>query len=175
MRDIIVLGFDNSGKTTLTGQLQQLYDYTVQGSTGPVSKQVQLDFINQAITNQDPIIYERFPYFEELVYGPALRGKSNFEKYDLLWVYLKQWNPIIIYCRPEPEVIFDFGDREQMGGVIERSSELLMRWDTLIFELIREGWTVIPYNYKVDRSLERLYYKINKEQENDYGPIKGNI
>ncbi len=38
--------------------------------------------------------------------------------------------PLIIYCRPPEEKIFNFGDREQMYGVFEKRIDLLFAYDT---------------------------------------------
>lgn len=143
---IIILGFDNTGKTTLAKRLNGDLLWPVVKSPGPVTYEEQEAFIKKAKTGY---IYERFPLFEEMVYGPILRGRSNFDWEDGNTKRLKNIVlPQIIYCRPPREVIFDtLEEREHMEGVIEHNERLLAQFDEIALKLFADGWMVQVYDY----------------------------
>ena len=156
---IIVTGMDNSGKTTLVQQLLgelnrnpfEKRKFQVVNSPGPVAKEIQENWVvNQVTLEQEERftnIYERFPLLEEVVYGEVLRGNPLFTYGDSYFKLLKKANPLIVYTRPSRERIFNFGDRPQMDGVIEKSTELLAAYDDLIFKMMSEGWKVVVYDF----------------------------
>lgn len=145
----IVVGMDNTGKTTLCEDLSYRLGATHVAPMGPgFSRETMLDNIMVYMNRHENVVFERFSIFEELVYGKILRGKSKFtfEDIDLI----KKFHPVIIYCRPSKEVIFNFGSREQMKGVIEEKEKLIKAWDNLIFDSL-EGFKVIKYDWTKDK------------------------
>ena len=158
---IIVLGFDNTGKSTLSHTIAKDFDRKVINSLGPVPKSKQVEFMIESIKNEG--LHERFPLFEELVYGPILREESNFSLDDPIALKLKLKEPTIVYCRPPRDIILNWGQREQMDGVIEGSIALLNAWDELMFQLIADGWTVLPYNWTEDGAYNQLKENIKTE------------
>ena len=161
LKMIIVLGFDNTGKSTLSHTIAKDFDRKVINSLGPVPKSKQVEFMNKSIENEG--LHERFPFFEELVYGPILRGESNFSFYDPIALKLKLKEPIIIYCRPPRDTILNWGQREQMDGVIEGSVALLNAWDELMFQLIVDDWNVLPYDWTKDGAYNELKERIKQD------------
>ena len=147
---IIVLGMDNTGKTTLCRELSKALGYKHVNSLGPkVSYMEMTGFINDTLESKEPMVLERFCFFEEMVYGKILRGESKFHWDDIYHQKLKAADPLIIYCRPSLEKVLDFGDREQMEGVIEKSGKLLLAFDDLYFSLAKRGFNnVITYNFE---------------------------
>ena len=119
---IIVVGMDNTGKTTLVNQLKEFYKCESIKSPGPnYTRQEMIDEIKKDLDLPNKVILERFSILEELVYGNVLRNHSKFRLDDMDWV--RDYDFIIVYCRPEDEVIYNFGDREQMDGVIKEKIE----------------------------------------------------
>ena len=161
-RKIIVLGMDNTGKTTLVEQLSNEFNCDHIKSLGPgYTKEEMKEEMLRKLNIEDLVVLERFSIFEELVYGPILRGVSKFDKSDI--EEIREYNPIIIYCRPSDETIFNFGDREQMEGVIEEREKLVRAWDKLILELkLNYQFDILTYNWTNKRALMRLKNEIKK-------------
>ena len=145
---IIILGMDNTGKTTLALKLSQELDLPIIKSCGPnVTKNEMDNFILENMLSQEDDIYERFVFFEEMVYGSILRGKSKYSYKDELFQNILNSDAIIIYCRPHKRTIKQWNNREQMEGVIENSDKLLKRYDKVIRKAEKRGLKVIRYNY----------------------------
>lgn len=143
---IIVVGMDNTGKTTLVNQLKEFYKCESIKSPGPnYTRQEMIDEIKKDLDLPNKVILERFSILEELVYGNVLRNHSKFTIDDMDWV--RDYDFIIVYCRPGDEVIYNFGDREQMAGVIEEKEKLVEAWDNLMIDLARIGFVIIPYDW----------------------------
>lgn len=151
---IIITGMDNSGKTTLAKKISEATGSPVVHSAGPDMSQDEkriwtLDYLAKEMSNPSRIIYDRFMPLEELVYGPILRGKSDFSVSDVIMEDLKSVRPVIVYTRPSREFILKDNGREQMEGVKDHGSQLLAMWDELFFYLMTHGWTVVVYNFEM--------------------------
>jgi len=150
---IIVEGMDGTGKTTLVQQLAHRLDVRPRkfvGSLGP-NDDLRLVLVNRtkleiaelesASATGGPIhiqrLYDRFPLISEAVYGPILRGRNFFGGlYYPLRSRLLALKAVIIYCRPEREVIqANIQKTPQMEGVPEYFDELLNAYDKLFVEL----------------------------------------
>lgn len=149
---IIITGMDNSGKTTLANTLSQEMGMPVVKSIGPNATRSEQDvwLLDQLIREKNlpgTIIYDRFLPFEEMVYGNILRGESHYTLGDYYLTQLRELKPAIIYTRPSSDIIFNFGDREQMPGVIDQKEKLLRAWDDLMWNLQARGWDVTVFDY----------------------------
>lgn len=146
---IIVLGMDNTGKTTLCNQLSEALGYEHVNSLGPkVSPWEMMNFIDHTMKSENSMVLERFCFFEEMVYGKILRGHSNFGWDSTYLETIRDAFPLIVYCRPSREKIFSFGNREQMEGVIEQKEKLLAAFDDLYFKLCCNGFFVTIYDFE---------------------------
>lgn len=148
----IILGMDNTGKTTLAKELSQSMGLPIVNSCGPnhTKSEKMLWVLDQLVREglyPSFVIHERFLPFEEMVYGPILRDGSIYSLEHIHLQELRLHNPMIIYVRPSDERILNFGSRAQMAGVIDKAQELLSAWDSLIFKMVREGWHVVYYDY----------------------------
>lgn len=158
---IIVVGMDNAGKTTLCNELAHKLSATHVEPMGPgFTREAMLDNILLYMNRNENVVFERFSIFEELVYGKTLRGKSKFSADDINLI--KKYKPIIIYCRPSNDVIFNFGNRAQMKGVIEQKEKLLKAWDSLIYDTL-SGFKIIKYDWTKDKLGNLLPGGINNE------------
>lgn len=147
---IIVLGMDNTGKSTLVSELSERLGIPSKKSLGPATHEEQSNWIMNQVALKESIIYDRFVPFEEMVYGGILRDKSNFYFSSDEVVKLKDKKPLIIYCRPTKETIKSFGEREQMDGVIDQSDNLIEAFDYMSYQMVTRGWNVVKYDFEND-------------------------
>lgn len=154
---IIIVGMDNSGKTTLGKGLKEKLKCELVKSPGPLEVEEQREWVMEQLIKVsnlnlkgEQIIFERFAILEELVYGTVLRNKSNYSYKGVYMRLLKGHRPTIIYTRPSNADILNFGDRPQMKGVIEDSQKLIATFDELMFKMLCDGWNVAPYNYRIN-------------------------
>ena len=143
---IIVVGMDNTGKTTLVNQLSEYFKCESIKSLAPgYTRQEMIEEIKRKLELPGIKILERFSILEECVYGKVLRNNQKFTIDDMDWI--RDYDFVIVYCRPDDNVIYNFGDREQMVGVIEEKDKLVKEFDNLMIELSRRGFIVIPYDW----------------------------
>lgn len=168
---IIFTGMDNSGKTTLATEISKELGLPLVKSLGPDHTRDEkhlwfLDQMTRETAFPGSVIFDRFLPFEEMVYGKVLRGDPIYSLDDPYMRSLKDLDPTIIYTRPSSEVIFNFGDREQMTGVVETKEKLLIAWDDLMWRLINSGWRVLVYDYTTDQNnLVMEFFDHYKEEE----------
>lgn len=163
-RKIIVIGMDNTGKTTLVEDLKRILQVGSIKSTGPNrSRSEMTSEIFDNLANENVIILERFPIVEELIYGKILRNNPKFEFSDLIRVN-EMYHPLFIYCRPSKSKILNFGEREQMSGVIENSEKLIKGFDHLYLKMMEEDFDIIRYDYENNIPIELVLYYTRKEK-----------
>ena len=134
-RKIVIIGMDNTGKTTLVNDMKNILKIESIKSPGP-------NFTKEEM-------------YEEIIYGEILRHNPKFNFEDLMQIKEK-YNPIFIYCRPKKENVFNFGDREQMEGVIEQSKKLLEAFDNLYNRMIQNEFDIFRYDYNVSTPEEMV-------------------
>lgn len=156
---IIIEGMDNSGKTTLVNYLASEIPCEMMRSPGPNTPEFLASWVMIMIQRQAslPVLFDRFPVISEAVYGTVLRGKNALDLYGdrTFTVILKALHPLIIYCRPPFDRILDFEGRDQMVGVKEKALILVDKYDYLMDNMRKEGFTIITYDY-TSQSLTRL-------------------
>lgn len=160
---IIILGMDNTGKTTLANYLHEITDIVKINSEGPKLTKLEMEAVIYAnMTNSHSLILERFCFFEELVYGKVLRGKPKFSFKDPIFQYILDAKPLIIYCRPNVEDIKNWRNREQMEGVIDKADELLHQWDKVIKKARKHGLYIFRYDYTKDYNWLRILHEYDR-------------
>lgn len=155
---------DNTGKTTLVRDLKDLMRVESITSPGPnITKEKMCNIIETNLSKDNLIIFERFSPIEEIVYGKILRGSSKFN-FKYLDIINKTFHPVFIYCRPKREDILNFGEREQMPGVIEKSEKLLKEFDNLYNKMIQKNFDIIRYDFRISTPKEMVlkYERITK-------------
>jgi hypothetical protein len=169
MNPIIILGMDNTGKTTLQKELVKAFknrgvDAQALKSPGPGPKKVLMEWVLSNIHNQfyesRVNIYDRFTCIDQQIYGPICRNEFDTD-YDMVTEVLLEGistesRPMFIYCRPDKESILGFADgREQMEGVVENGREILEKFDELYFSLKAKGELIELYDYRTS-SVDKL-------------------
>lgn len=171
---IIVEGMDNTGKTTLieaiTNHLQQgEVPFFHRKPRGPGSRGQDLTEIHTMLESTGVRIYDRTPVISELVYGKVLRGEGSLGNQS--WHFLQlllRIEPLIIYCRPHDDAIFNFGDRPQMAGVIEQKQKLLERYDFMMNAIRNLGYGQLVFTYDwqtmdLEEMVRLVMLKVRKE------------
>lgn len=155
-RKIVIIGMDNTGKTTLVNDMKNILNIESIKSPGPnFTKEEMYEEIITDLSKEELVILERFAIVEEMIYGDILRNAPKFNFEDLMQIKEK-YNPIFIYCRPKKENVFNFGDREQMEGVIEQSKKLLEGFDNLYNKMIQNEFDIFRYDYNVSTPEEMV-------------------
>lgn len=161
-KKIIIIGMDNTGKTTLAETLSKELNLKLIKSTGPkVTKEDMVSNMLENLESSEDLIFERYNLFEEIIYGNILRGESKFSLEGFVYSQTILHQPLIIYCRPSKEKIFNFGSREQMEGVIEEKEKLLEAWDKLYLK-IQENIEVYRYDFDIQTLNFMVEYVANK-------------
>ena len=155
-RKIVIIGMDNTGKTTLVNDMKNILKIESIKSPGPNFTKEEM--YNEVITNlsrEELVILERFAIIEEIIYGEILRNAPKFNFEDLMQIEEK-YHPIFIYCRPKKKDVFNFGERDQMEGVIERSEKLLEGFDNLYNKMIQKDFDIFRYDFNVSTPEEMV-------------------
>lgn len=163
---IVVEGMDNTGKTTLVNKLAEEFDLKVVKSPGPVDQGLEnsLKWMQETLENKDlQVIYDRYPLISERIYGPIIRKKDILAPYwDKLVRKFLLREPLLIYCRPPIKDILNFGEREQMEGVIERAEELAELYDEYMKWFSKKmGTRFVVYNYRDSDSYTNVRNRVS--------------
>ncbi|MGL4253979.1 MAG: hypothetical protein ACRCR2_08045 [Fusobacteriaceae bacterium] len=179
LNPIIIIGMDNTGKTTLVSNLETGLNNFIETvkesvpsskfskaevelikSPGPLDRKEMHNWcydqiIRFGLPNDKVRIYDRFGAIDEQIYAPIVRGNNNIDHVQFLTELIKTAplgaKPLFIYARPHKDKILGFEDgREQMKGVIENGAELLTAYDELYFQLLNEQHNVMVYDYTRD-------------------------
>ena len=167
---IVLIGTDNSGKSTLAKNLSSLWgEYKggleIVNPLGPKPLSEQLNHMNNCLLQAGNKVIDRLPLFEEEVCGPIFRKESSFKYVPTCYkaLYLSQID-YVIFCDPGMEAITNWGSRKQMSGVKENIDKLYQGYQSLISELeVYFGDRLMTYNYTQDNlgiGLRMIYNKI---------------
>lgn len=160
---IIVDGMDNTGKTTLAYTLCEEFGLTYLHSPSEYKYDFSrmVDWAIIQLGSRSKAVYDRFSPITDLVYGPELRGGTPYlsnPRAKAVLELLKHTPHLIIYARPPREKIFNFGERDQMEGVIDNAERLLDRYDGLVIKLAQQGFGIVRYDYTRDSGTASLGY-----------------
>jgi hypothetical protein len=166
---IVVEGPDNTGKSTLVDQLQRHFCLPI---IRPVSYNKVYDKGEQEVikytewmlkdfetSKQQTLIYDRHPLISANIYEKIIINRNSIllnQRYNALTYEFAKINPIIIYCRPSINTIFNWGDRSQMAGVKENITQLIQQYDYMIPRIKSYGFDVLYYDYTDAGAIEVL-------------------
>jgi thymidylate kinase len=153
---VVIEGPDGSGKSTLIENLRgdqtKAYFVILRASRYPpdgrgypyvyAARELARDFIY-------PVICDRFHPISESVYAPVLRGGDEWNLRTILFDL--ETVDLIVYCRPPAKTIHEgVKQNKQLAGVVEKTDDLIDRYDRLMDHLMREGHKVLTYDWTVD-------------------------
>lgn len=178
---IIVEGPDGGGKTYLLKVLvKQLQEWALNlnvkepakiiHSPGPLEQGLFQWAVNALDRAKEPVVFDRFPFFSEPVYGQILRHKMllSEEEFDELKIRLIEWDPLVIYCRPPLATLKQSSlVMEQMGGVLENLQAIIKSYDQM-FPYWMGIFRVFHYDFTQVSSKELLPTVINEFIREDY-------
>lgn len=163
---IIVEGPDNSGKTTLSNRLAKDLDFEVIHSPGPLDRGVKMIswLFNEMVQQKEGVIYDRISLISDMVYANIIRSEDSFytkRGYIQGFKELLAATPhLIIFCRPSDNTINNFGEREQMDGVIDNTNSLIAGYEARMTEYIWDNrFNVLIYNFELGEKHYQLLLK----------------
>lgn len=169
---VVVEGMDNTGKTTLMKKLESLMGISGHMSNGrPHSIEEMFTRMEGYLSQPGISLHDRIHCISDQIYGPIVRKENPFltPRGGRIFQEFKKIKPVIIYARPPREMIFDFGTRDQMPGVIDNSVRLLNAYDELIQNMIHEGFDILVYDYTDKLSYQELQEYIIERMEKFHG------
>ena len=126
----VIEGPDNSGKTTLAQRLaKKLGGIYVKGEyvNQPEVEVIRLHAWLRESPGSRLIICDRHPVVSDPIYGTVVRKTQSMLSPGFCLGMSQYYN--VVYCRPPRDNILNFGDREQMEGVIRQANELVDAYD----------------------------------------------
>lgn len=126
----VIEGPDNSGKTTFAQRLaKKLGGIYVKGEyvRQPEIEVIRLHTWLRASPGSRLIICDRHPVVSDPIYGTVVRKEQSLLSPGFCSGMSQYYN--MVYCRPPRDKILDFGDREQMAGVIDEANDLIDAYD----------------------------------------------
>lgn len=140
---VIIIGADNTGKTTLVSKLKTNHEDEVLFQNfqyDEIKDDTSDDYYGRVVdlfTSNDKIVFERFTPIDELVYGKILHPNDKHRLEDLdKYFKNNRFDFLLVYCRPPSDVALNFGDRAQFNGVKEHGEELLHSFDEVYAKII---------------------------------------
>lgn len=154
--NVVIFGFDNSGKTTLSNQLvDQLnlngFKTSYVHSPGPITIEGMKKFMEDNLNDNsvEVKVFDRLPIIEEYVYGPILRNENRFADPEYSKSILDKVD-LFVYCYPGLFTILNWGERDQYPGIKENALSCINQYNKLSVKLKQEGYNIKEYNFRCD-------------------------
>lgn len=162
--NIVVYGCDNSGKTSLANHITEKFNFEyVRSKGGPkMESQEVLNYLEENLTSPANKVFDRFSIIEEYANGLVLRGKDRFQEEFRDKNHFMDQVDLFIYACPSMETVKNFGDREQMAGIVENIEKLRVMYEIFTLNEVAVAgrnlfifdWTKDPSYSKFDAWLE---------------------
>ena len=164
LHSILLEGPDGAGKTCLFERMVGLWDFKSAGHDGGPPESAH-EAVGRLVDfeSQDPAVRDRCPAISDIVYSKALnRDPKLTEKEYKFW--LKNFKPLVIYCRPPREVLNHAPIREKPHKtakhayqVAKERDRIIRNYDSLMVEWSEDG-TIggIEYDWTVDEDGSKL-------------------
>lgn len=167
--NIVVYGCDNSGKTSLANHIAEKFNLEyVRSKGGPsMSTQEVLQYLDKNLDEGDKV-FDRFSIIEEYTNGLVLRGKDRFQDEFIDKESFLNRIDLFIYACPSMEAVKNFGDREQMDGIIENIDRLREMYRVFtVNDVISADRSLIVFDWTKDRDYAEIDQAIQFWIENN--------
>lgn len=166
--NIVVYGCDNSGKTSLAKAIAEKFrmEY-VRSMGGPnMNTQAILNYLDENLREGNRV-FDRFSIIEEYANGLILRGRDRFQDEFIDKEKFMNSVDLFIYACPSMETVKNFGDREQMEGIIENIDKLREMYRVFtINEVICAERKLIIFDWTTDQDYQKIFSAIEFMKEN---------
>lgn len=167
--NVVVYGCDNSGKTSLANHIAEKFNLEyVRSKGGPsMSTQEVLQYLDKNLDEGDKV-FDRFSIIEEYTNGLVLRGKDRFQDEFIDKESFLNRIDLFIYACPSMEAVKDFGDREQMDGIIENIDRLREMYRVFtVNDVISADRSLIVFDWTKDKDYSEIDQAIQFWIENN--------
>lgn len=167
--NVVVYGCDNSGKTSLANHIAEKFNLEyVRSKGGPsMSTQEVLQYLDKNLDEGDKV-FDRFSIIEEYTNGLVLRGKDRFQDEFIDKESFLNRIDLFIYACPSMEAVKNFGDREQMDGIIENIDRLREMYRVFtVNDVISADRSLIVFDWTKDRDYAEIDQAIQFWIENN--------
>lgn len=167
--NVVVYGCDNSGKTSLANHIAEKFNLEyVRSKGGPsMSTQEVLQYLDKNLSEGDKV-FDRFSIIEEYTNGLVLRGKDRFQDEFIDKESFLNRIDLFIYACPSMEAVKNFGDREQMDGIIENIDRLREMYRVFtVNDVISADRSLIVFDWTKDRDYAEIDQAIQFWIENN--------
>lgn len=155
---IIFEGADNSGKSTAAMSAGEFFRVPVIHTGGKRPRSEMVSILDQMLTVKDLALYDRVSLISEMVYGSILRGDNIIKGCPFItrWSRLMRLKPLIIYCRPPDNILFnldshekkDYDDKAHLDAVELNQRKIVSLYDSLMDILyLHPGISMIKYDW----------------------------
>lgn len=124
--NIVVYGCDNSGKTSLANHIAEKFNFNyVRSKGGPKMESSEvLKYLEDNLNSERNSVFDRFSIIEEYANGLVLRGRDRFREEFIDKDHFLDQVELFVYACPSMDAVKNWGDREQMDGIIENIDRL---------------------------------------------------
>lgn len=167
--NVVVYGCDNSGKTSLANHIAEKFNLEyVRSKGGPsMSTQEVLQYLDKNLDEGNKV-FDRFSIIEEYTNGLVLRGKDRFQDEFIDKESFLNRIDLFIYACPSMEAVKNFGDREQMDGIIENIDRLREMYRVFtVNDVISADRSLIVFDWTKDRDYAEIDQAIQFWIENN--------
>lgn len=167
--NVVVYGCDNSGKTSLANHIAEKFNLEyVRSKGGPsMSTQEVLQYLDKNLDEGDKV-FDRFSIIEEYTNGLVLRGKDRFQDEFIDKESFLNRIDLFIYACPSMEAVKNFGDREQMDGIIENIDRLREMYRVFtVNDVISADRSLIVFDWTKDKDYAEIDQAIQFWIENN--------
>ena len=156
--NIVVYGCDNSGKTSLANHIADKFKFEyIRSKGGPKMDLIEvLKYIHENLYSEGNKVFDRFTPIEEFANGIVLRHENKISSNFIDTEEFINAVDLFIYARPDMETVKNFGDREQMDGIIKNIDSLREMYDVYTINKINGRRPLFIFDWTDDSDYKKI-------------------